>query len=971
MKIPRPQLSPFFRVHFLYAIIIYLTSSTLNPVLASSHPLGGSGAHFCGFIDNRWNKRYKDQHLNRHYARSSVANLNVGEPHTVRLIYFLPNDRPYRDYGVQWIKRQILRAQSFYTEQMARHGYENLAFRIETDSQGEPKVHRVDGAHPDSHYLIDTPSAVEQEISQVFDLRANVYLILIDNSTAWIHRGDRLYVAGVGTRISKSGGYALIATRESSNLTAHELGHAFGLQHDFRNSSYLMAYGPTQVGAQLSQCHADYLSVHPHFNLNIPLEDTGSPKIEFISPGVDPVDSQNVPARLQISDLEGLHQLFLFKPTTERFANTFGFPEVVSCRGLAGDRDAVVLMDYADARPSDSWSERNGIRVDAVDTDGNVESSYFTVGGKSPHHRVTRWEGHAGRVYSGAFSPDSLTLATSGEDGVKLWDVATQQNIAIFSPAAAREISTGSIMFTFLAFSPDGSILATATAVSIRHERGTGWGIVTELWDVATQQNIGTLPLAYDRQAGAYVESSILLAFSPDGTTLAGVAEHSIELWDVATQQNIATLKGHVHVVDSVAFSPTGKLLASGAADRTVKLWDVGTQQNIATLKGHTRVVLSVAFSPNGKLLASGAWDNTVKLWDVTTKQNIATLPHTDAVDSVAFSPNGELLASGSWDNTVKLWDVATKQNIATLANAGTGNFLFSPDGTTLAAGTGYSIELWDVATKQNIAPLPLAHKERISFLAFSPDGASLAAGGAAGRVGLWNLSELTVIRLDTTAEIGITMEGQLAAADVNRDGWVNVLDLIVVAQSFGEQPPSNPLADTNKDGAVNLLDLVFVAGHLSQNAAAPIALAKSIPSTAKEVTAAQRALTELEAMPNKTPHVKIVIELLRHYLSIADRNVQETELLLNYPNPFNPDTWIPYQLAEGATVTVKIYDVTGSLVRTINVGHKPVGYYLTRERAVYWNGRNESGEPVSSGVYFYTLNTDTYTQTRRMVIVK
>ena len=208
---------------------------------------------------------------------------------------------------------------------------------------------------------------------------------------------------------------------------------------------------------------------------------------------------------------------------------------------------------------------------------------------------------------------------------------------------------------------------------------------------------------------------------------------------------------------------------------------------------------------------------------------------------------------------------------------------------------------------------------------------------------------------------------------DANLDGQVNVLDLIVVAQSFGEQPPSNPLADTNKDGVVNLLDLVFVAEHLSQNAAAPaqMDLIKSIPSTAKEVIAAQRALNELEASPNKTPRIQIAIELLRHYLSVADQNVKETKLLPNYPNPFNPETWIPYQLSEEATVTVKIYDVRGHLVRTIEVGHKPVGYYLTRERAVYWDGRNENGERISSGVYFYTLNTENYIQTRRMVIVK
>ena len=103
----------------------------------------------------------------------------------------------------------------------------------------------------------------------------------------------------------------------------------------------------------------------------------------------------------------------------------------------------------------------------------------------------------------------------------------------------------------------------------------------------------------------------------------------------------------------------------------------------------------------------------------------------------------------------------------------------------------------------------------------------------------------------------------------------------------------------------------------------------------------------------------------------VAYESPTETELLPNYPNPFNPETWIPYQLSEASTVTVKIYDIGGHLIRTIALGHKPMGYYLTRERAVYWDGRNKSGEPVGSGVYFYTLSTGDYTATRRMVIVK
>lgn len=205
---------------------------------------------------------------------------------------------------------------------------------------------------------------------------------------------------------------------------------------------------------------------------------------------------------------------------------------------------------------------------------------------------------------------------------------------------------------------------------------------------------------------------------------------------------------------------------------------------------------------------------------------------------------------------------------------------------------------------------------------------------------------------------------------DANLDGQINVLDLILIAQSFGEQPPSNPQVDVNKDGVVNIIDLVFVIKRFSQDAAAPARMER-VPSTAKQILVIQRAVNELEAMPNKSQPVQLAIQLLRHYLSIVDRNVRETKLLPNYPNPFNPDTWIPYQLSEASTVAVKIYDVIGSLVRTIEVGYKPGGYHLTRERAVYWDGRNQKGEPVSSGVYFYTLNTDTYTETRRMVIVK
>ena len=96
-----------------------------------------------------------------------------------------------------------------------------------------------------------------------------------------------------------------------------------------------------------------------------------------------------------------------------------------------------------------------------------------------------------------------------------------------------------------------------------------------------------------------------------------------------------------------------------------------------------------------------------------------------------------------------------------------------------------------------------------------------------------------------------------------------------------------------------------------------------------------------------------------------------ETQLLANYPNPFNPETWIPYRLAEDAFVTLTIYDLSGQVVRTLEVGHRITAVYEDRSKAVYWDGRNQVGEQVASGVYFYTLTAGDYSATRKMVILK
>jgi serine/threonine protein kinase/sugar lactone lactonase YvrE len=262
------------------------------------------------------------------------------------------------------------------------------------------------------------------------------------------------------------------------------------------------------------------------------------------------------------------------------------------------------------------------------------------------------------------------------------------------------------------------------------------------LWNATRSQAIDYV---LDRTLTGHTNFVESVAFSPDGRWLAsGSWDNTIKLWDVASGQNIRTLTDHTYFVTSVAFSPDGRWLASGSSDQTIKLWDVASGQSLRTLTGHASSVLEVAFSPDGRWLASGNYDKTVKLWDVATGREVRTLTgHTREVTNVVFSPDGRWLASGSDDITIKLWDVATGQNIRTVTGhtSEVNSVAFSPDGRWLASGSSdTTIKLWDVASGQNIRTLT-DHTSIVNDVAFSPDGRWLASGSWDHSIKLWNVA--------------------------------------------------------------------------------------------------------------------------------------------------------------------------------------------------------------------------------------
>ena len=536
-------------------------------------------------------------------------------------------------------------------------------------------------------------------------------------------------------------------------------------------------------------------------------------------------------------------------------------------------------------------------------------------------------------------------------------------------------------------FSPDGATIAS-----------WHFGGPVTLWDAAAGKPKTTLGT---RQGGGPSAIGVSVAFSPDGQMIASGGEIStILLWNPATREHIRTLEGlegSWENVNSVAFSPDGQTLASGSSDATILLWNPATGEHIRTLEGHTDWVNSVAFSPDGQTLASGSSDDTVKLWDVATGTLKTTLEGHANWSCVAFSPDGTTLASAgglfydyyidqrnegvdnrienlleaqilmkgygnlplsvekmphnilyitTYKSSIVLWDVASGKLKATLEGHTdhVNSVVFSPDGTTLASGSAdNTVKLWDV-TRQPKAPKATlsGHGGRVLSVYFSPDGTTLASGSADGGIRMWK-----------------------ALPPVNGGGVVNIADLVEVAQNFGQVGEND--ADINGDGVVNIVDIILVAVALGEVAGAPAAHAEAfLMLTAAEV---EQWLIEAKQLQNEDPRYFRGILFLEQLLTTL--TPKKIVLFPNYPNPFNPETWIPYQLSKPAEVTLHIYGVNGALIQTLALGHQQAGAYKDRSRAAYWDGRNAQGEPVASGVYFYTLTAGDFTATRKMLIQK
>jgi WD40 repeat protein len=337
--------------------------------------------------------------------------------------------------------------------------------------------------------------------------------------------------------------------------------------------------------------------------------------------------------------------------------------------------------------------------------------------------------GHDSEVFSVAFSADGKMLVSSDwNHNIILWDLTVNQRLGV-------SLDSHGYWIPSVAFSPHGKTIASAVEMS------STAATTIILWDMTKNP-----PLSQTLADGENLLSKI--TFSPDGKSLAASEQDSIVLWDIESKQPVTRLNSSGEII---VFNPNGQMLAVGN-DKTITLWNITTGRSIGTpLSTGGEQVDSIAFSPDGKVLASGIggqWKpGKIILWDTATGQQIGQplTGHTDRVSSLTFSPDGKILASGSWDKLIILWDVTTKNPIEPPLKGHTdwvSSIAFNPTdgGLTLASGgMDGTVRLWDVRNHQQVGSSLTKYTGKINSISFNPDGSQqLVTSGEGGVAVVW-----------------------------------------------------------------------------------------------------------------------------------------------------------------------------------------------------------------------------------------
>lgn len=893
---------------------------------------------------------------------------NTTPENMVRLIYFLPSDRtPQPDIDTK-LDTEIKDAQLLFADLLEEHGFERKTFRFETDASGNAVVHHLNGKFAAVHYH-NSPWSVWDELTEQFDLSKNIYLISIDTGILNpIPDPEGVFFVCFENGICGQGGWgndgasgrAVVPTNDNPAV-AHELGHAFGLQHDYRDPGFT---GGDPMLA--SFCAAEWLDTNRYFNETLISSNTPT-TIQMLPPLAAP--RYTIRLRFEIEDPDGLHQAQLHANIPDEFLSG---RQIIDCESLSGENDTA---EFVTSKLSGSAATAvTKVWLQVTDIHGNFTEQEFSVDiasalpspevvsipdanlaaairkqlGIGPGDAITQLDMLALRRRLEGSRSEIVDL-TGLEHAVNLRDLNLFDNrISDLRPLAGLT----QLRYLGLAYNEIHDIsplagLTQLTALNLTHNQIRD---VTPLAGLTQLENLG---LEYNqiRDVSALTKLVNLKTLFVGGNPLTTIPDMALVYLLLASDEAFVIESGNFAVYSRETYNPSS-----------------GTVSGISLNSADPIRVKSLNFD---KLLHG---DNLTGFFERGGTIELVTQTNANFGDVVISEIMWGLNGDSTADQWIELYN--TTPNAIQLDPGSWGStwafhFSYSNSGEwENVQSFGKVIDRvsnrdWKVPgqsgnTTQN-QPLISMYRDIDYETGDVPDGTLVSSWRAStGRVNLLPPSYGT-----PGAEHGVVDPGAPVSqtpTDVNSDGVINVLDLVAVANGFGKDAP-----DVNGDGVVNIIDLVLVAGELGNAAAAPSAHSQAIEMlTTVDVQQWLRQAQQLDPT-NITSQRGIIF--LKHLLAVL--TPQETSLLPNYPNPFNPETWIPYQLAKPSDVVILIYAADGKRVRTLKLGQQAAGVYASQSRAAYWDGKNEAGEAVASGVYFYTLKADDFTATRKMLIRK
>ena len=536
-------------------------------------------------------------------------------------------------------------------------------------------------------------------------------------------------------------------------------------------------------------------------------------------------------------------------------------------------------------------------------------------------------------------SPDERVMATfeSKSTSIHVWDVKTQRLL--------WRKTSGNGRVSSMVFSPDSQRLYVATQTSrlSRTNDGPwlGWDDQVRVWDAKSGQQIDDFGTEFTRLKS--------MTLSPDEKIALLHYHDAVVLWDIEDKQPLNTWVDFIDFdwgfASDVGLSPDGQTLISASRD-FIKIWDVPSGQLQRLVSAEKEFFEGFAISPDNKkfVIVQSPWVQVRDLRTGSVKTQFQ--PRVGYSYKITFSPSGRWIAADEdWGNlfvldakNLKKFQKIQQEHI----NIYYGLAFSKNDEYLAAAGQAQDDSYWILVWKRERDTFVFQYKWQVpglyydATLAFATD--TVLAVPIRGGIQIWKL-------LPNRPKLLKTLEGE---APVHFSSNTRYL--------FAHRNDKLQIWDWREETP---MDYPSIPAYLALSQDGSVLLSQA--NTGQIQVWDGNALLPSQYCP-VLPHGKQLVIL-------AD--VKRNQLLQNFPNPFNPETWIPFRLANENDVTIQIYNPTGQLVRRLSPGTLPAGDYSSQSQAVYWDGRNQTGEPVSSGVYLYTINAGDFSATRKMLIRK